>query len=100
MSSDLGGEAGAPIERGDLVGLFHEAADRAAPRPAPLLGVETEWLPVDPETGACQPFLGSGGVVAFFEYLRDELGFEDPIQNGPPTHLRRGDLTINIEPGG
>lgn len=99
MSSDFGGEAGDPVARGDLAQFFVEAAAKHRERTRPLIGVETEWLPVNPVTGRAHPFAGENGSSRFFRDLL-ALGFEDPFNAAEPTHLERGGVTINLEPGG
>lgn len=99
MSSDLGGEAGDAIRREDLPRFFADAAEGAAERDAPLIGVETEWLPVAPSTAEARPFKGGRGVRALFAGFMAR-GFEDPLGVPEPTHLECGKLTINLEPGG
>jgi len=98
VSSDLGGEAGAPIGRPDLVQVFHEAVQRVSGKPL-LIGVEAEWLPVDQQTGRARAFEGPRGVVGLFEACLEE-GFADPVGAELPTHLRRGGAALNLEPGG
>ncbi len=99
MSSDLGGEAGREIGgRADLVRTFHEAIAARAGR-APRVGVESELLPIDPETGRARPYGGPRGVESALGALAGR-GFEDPPPRAPRTiRLVRGALSINLEPG-
>jgi glutamate--cysteine ligase len=99
MSSDLGGAAGEEIPgREGLVRWFHEAAAARAGKP-PLVGVESELLPVDPASGAAVAYSGRRGVEAALACLVSK-GFEDPPPLAPrTTRLVRGELSVNLEPG-
>ena len=96
MSSDLGGEAGRPILREDLEQTFYDGETPVAEH---LIGVETEFLPVDPLTGEARTYHEPRGVRRFFGALL-ERGFTDPIGAEHPTLLERDDIAVNIEPGG
>ncbi len=96
MSSDLGGPAGPPVEQRDLVRSLHESA--LPPEHPPKIGVEVEWLPVDPRTGEAVPYGGSRGVEALYRRL-EAHGFVDPNAAAHPTYLVRGRQSVNIEPG-
>jgi glutamate--cysteine ligase len=97
VSSDLGGTAGPPVARDDLIRLLHEAA-LPADTP-PKIGVEVEWLPVASASGRAHPYLGERGIETLYRRLQ-EHGFQDPQGAAHPTHLVRGRESVNIEPGG
>ena len=99
MSSDLGGAAGEQVNgRADLVRYFQDAVRERRPGP-PLVGVESELLPIDPLTGRAVPYLGPVGVEAALACLAGR-GFEDPGPGSLHTvRLIQGELSINLEPG-
>jgi len=104
MSSDLGGAEGEELGgRDDLVRWFGRQAAAKAGRP-PLVGIESELLPIDPSTGLPVPYaeVGAGarpGVEAALGAL-EAMGYANPPPRPPrTTRLERGALSINLEPG-
>ncbi|MBI3893416.1 MAG: glutamate--cysteine ligase [Candidatus Wallbacteria bacterium] len=103
MSSDSGGQAGAPIERKDLLEYFRKPTQSGRlDGCGRCVGVEYELLPVDPATGRAVLFApadGPGVEAAFLGLLEDPKyqPAEGPL---PPTTLQRGRASINLEPGG
>ncbi len=97
MSSDLGGAAGEPIERKDLLDYFHAACSRRQGRRMTLIGVEQELLPVHPETGEACSFQ-DGGERAFLG-LMGNYGYTPPEGVVNPTTLYRGAASVDLEPG-
>ena len=82
----------------DLLALFHEAE---TPRERWLVGTEAERIAVCQADGAHLPYDGPVSVVAIFERLIAEHGWE-PVREtdgGPVIALRRDDASVTLEPG-
>ena len=82
----------------DLLVLFHEAE---TPRGGWLVGTEAEQIAVRQAYGAHLPYEGPVSVVAIFDRLIAEHGWE-PVREtdgGPVIALRRDDASVTLEPG-
>ncbi len=82
----------------DLLVLFHEAEK---PRERWLIGTEAERFAVGRADGSPLPYDGPISVVAIFDYLIRERGWEPvkELRDGPIVALRRGDASVTLEPG-
>lgn len=98
MSSDAGGQAGPPISYPECIRFFGDAGltKRGG---TPRIGVEFEWLPIDPQTGEAHPYGGENGVKQVLVGLM-QAGFCDPDNATNPIHLVRRKAAVNLEPGG
>ena len=65
------------------------------------IGVEWEKIGIDRETGKAIPYSGPKGVKANFEALERRFGWE-PLKSeaGDPIALKKGSISITLEPGG
>ncbi|MGB3051978.1 MAG: glutamate-cysteine ligase family protein, partial [Polyangiales bacterium] len=82
----------------DLLVLFHDAEK---PRERWRIGTEAERIAVQKADGALLPYEGSVSVVAIFEQLIADHGWE-PVREteaGPIIALRRDDASVTLEPG-
>jgi glutamate--cysteine ligase len=82
----------------DLLALFHDAEK---PRERWRIGTEAERIAVQKATGAHLPYDGPVSVVAIFDRLIAEHGWEAvrEIPGGPIIALRREDASVTLEPG-
>ncbi len=82
----------------DLLVLFHEAEK---PRERWRIGTEAERIAVRRADGAYLPYEGRVSVVAIFDALIREHGWEPlrEVPDGPVIALRRGDASVTLEPG-
>ena len=82
----------------DLLALFHESEK---PREHWRIGTEAERIAVRRADGAHLPYEGPVSVVAIFDALIEQHGWEPEreIENGPVIALRRGDAQVTLEPG-
>ena len=82
----------------DLLVLFHDAEK---PRERWRVGTESERIAVQTADGAHLPYDGPVSVVAIFERLIAEHGWEPERETdgGPIIALRRGDALVTLEPG-
>ena len=82
----------------DLLALFHEAEK---PREQWRVGTEAERIAVVRANGERLPYEGPISVVAIFERLIDEHGWEPKRErpDGPIIALSRGDGSVTLEPG-
>jgi glutamate--cysteine ligase len=81
-----------------LLVLFHEAE---TPREEWLVGTEAERIAVCRNDGRHLPYEGATSVVAIFERLIADHGWEPIRENagGPIIALRRGAGSVTLEPG-
>ena len=82
----------------DLLVLFHDAEK---PRERWRIGTEAERIAVRKTDGVHLPYEGTVSVVAIFEQLIAEHGWE-PVretETGPIIALRREDASVTLEPG-
>ncbi len=89
----------APVRKlDDLLELFHEAEK---PRERWLVGTEAERCAVGRADGSPLPYDGPVSVLAIFDYLIREWGWEPvrELEAGPIVSLRRGDAFVTLEPG-
>ncbi len=98
-SEDLLPTPDAPL-RGmdDLLALFHEAEK---PPERWRVGTEAERIAIRAADGALLPYDGPVSVVAIFDRLIRDHGWEPKRErpDGPIIALRRGDGSITLEPG-
>ena len=82
----------------DLLLLFHDAEK---PRERWLVGTEAERIAVQMPDGAHLPYDGPVSVVAIFERLIAEHGWEPEreMEGGPIIALRRQGASVTLEPG-
>ncbi|KPK15554.1 MAG: hypothetical protein AMJ62_08530 [Myxococcales bacterium SG8_38] len=82
----------------DLLVLFHDAEK---PRERWRIGTEAERIAVRRADGAHLPYEGRISVVAIFEALIREHGWEpeQELDDGPIIALRRADASVTLEPG-
>jgi glutamate--cysteine ligase len=82
----------------DLLVLFHDAEK---PRDRWRIGTEAERIAVRESDGAHLPYEGPVSVVAIFAELINEHGWEPQRETdgGPVIALRRGNVSITLEPG-
>lgn len=82
----------------DLLVLFHDAE---TPRARWRIGTEAERIAVQKADGAHLPYEGSVSVVAIFEQLIADHGWDAvrETETGPIIALRRGDASVTLEPG-
>ena len=82
----------------DLLVLFHDAE---TPRTGWLIGTEAERIAVAKSDGARLPYDGPVSVVAIFERLIRDQGWEPERETpgGPIIALRRGEGSVTLEPG-
>jgi glutamate--cysteine ligase len=77
-----------------------EAFERAGkPRSKWRIGVEHEKIGVVQATGSAAPFSGPFGIERLLNELADRHGWERVQENGRTISLRRGGLSITLEPG-
>jgi glutamate--cysteine ligase len=87
-----------PIESVEqLVEGFHAGAK---PRGAWRIGTEYEKLAVDSRTGRAIPFSGEGGIESILCRLVERFGWEPKEEAGRTISLKRGAVSITLEPGG
>ncbi|MBW1755357.1 MAG: glutamate--cysteine ligase, partial [Deltaproteobacteria bacterium] len=82
----------------DLLVLFHDAEK---PRERWLIGTEAERIAVQQASGAHLPYDGPVSVVAIFDRLIAEHGWE-PVREtpgGPIIALLGDDASVTLEPG-
>jgi glutamate--cysteine ligase len=82
---------------GQLVEAFEKAGK---PRTQWRIGVEHEKLGVDRATGRAVPFSGPRGIERLLTELAERHRWEPVQENGRTISLRRGSLSITLEPGG
>ena len=82
----------------DLLVLFHDAEK---PRERWRIGTEAERIAVSKADGARLPYDGPVSVVAIFERLIRDRGWEAEREtpDGPIIALRRGEGSVTLEPG-
>ena len=82
----------------DLLVLFHDAEK---PQERWLIGTEAERIAVRKADGAHLPYDGPVSVVAIFEQLIAEHGWEPEreTEGGPIIALKREDASVTLEPG-
>jgi len=82
----------------DLLVLFHDAEK---PRERWRIGTEAERIAVQRASGAHLPYDGPVSVVAIFDRLIAEHGWEPEreTEGGPIIALRRKDASVTLEPG-
>lgn len=82
----------------DLLVLFHDAEK---PRERWRIGTESERIAVRKVDGTHLPYDGPVSVVAIFDQLIREHGWEPEHETdgGPIIALRRGDSSVTLEPG-
>jgi glutamate--cysteine ligase len=81
----------------DLYSYFQGFSKSAQQR---KIGLEAEFLAVNPQTGQAAPYEGPGGIQAAFELLSKEFGYQPVLDHGKVIALTLGDTIIGLEPGG
>ncbi|HWP66620.1 MAG TPA: glutamate-cysteine ligase family protein [Candidatus Limnocylindria bacterium] len=84
----------------DGIGQLVDALERAGKPPAEWrIGVEHEKIGVDRHSGLAAPFSGPHGIERLLIELSERFAWERVEENGRTIALRRGDLSITLEPG-